>query len=241
MIVLKIIYLLVACLGGYLFGSIPFSVIFGKIVKGPDVREAGVRNPGGMNAVILYGPLIGLTVLFLDFLKGTATIAIIDHVFSIDYFVSEQGQNIWHTLACILGGVCCILGHSYSIWLRFDGGQGLGVYTGIVLYINPLAFLFYNLFIIIIMATRKISVRIGTLIILLLQIVLILFIPIHPPWSLIVSNRFLWEPDFLYAKNGLLLFLLAITLLVRMIHTMLKKSASSTWRISATGEQKFNQ
>ncbi|NHJ84410.1 MAG: glycerol-3-phosphate acyltransferase [Asgard group archaeon] len=236
---INILYVILACLGGYLLGSIPFSVIVSKIFKGPDVREQGVKNPGGMNVVIIYGPLIGIPVLLLDFLKGTVTIAIIDHVFSLDYFVSEQGTNIWYTLACFLGSICCILGHNYSFWLKFDGGQGLGVYTGIILYINPLAFLFYNFFIIVVMITRKVNVRIGSLIVILAQVAFIAFLPIHPPWSLMPFNRFLWEPSFYYFKISLLSFVLAMTLLIRMIQSALRKSASATWRVGEKGGQQF--
>ncbi|MBN1330155.1 MAG: glycerol-3-phosphate acyltransferase [Candidatus Heimdallarchaeota archaeon] len=240
MIGLKILWLILGCLGGYLLGSIPFSVWIGKIVFGKDVRNYNVRNAGGMNAILTLGPAVGIPILFLDFFKGTVTIALIDHIFSLDYFVSLEGINIWHSLACFLGAICCILGHSYSIWLKFDGGQGLGVYTGIVIYINPIVFGFYNIFIIAIMLTKKVNVRVGTLIVILLQSVLIMFIPIDPPWSLMPFNSFPWEPNFLAVKLGLLLFVMGMTMLARTMHSKLKKSKSAAWRIGENAEQKYS-
>ncbi|MFW9923253.1 MAG: glycerol-3-phosphate acyltransferase [Candidatus Thorarchaeota archaeon] len=240
MIGLKILYLVLSCLGGYLLGSIPFSVWTGKLFFGMDVREHNVRNAGGMNAALTFGPAIGITVLFLDFLKGTVTIALIDHLFSMDYFISESGINIWHTLACFLGPFFCVIGHSYSVFLKFDGGQGLGVFTGVSLYLNPFLLVFYDVFIISVMLTKKINVRVATLIALLLEAVLIMFIPISPPWNLMEANRFLWEPDFLEVKLGLLVFIMGMGMLIRMIHSILKKSKSSTWKITDKIEQKFD-
>jgi len=237
---LKILWLILSCIGGYLLGSIPFSVWIGKIAFGKDVRNYNVRNAGGMNAVLTLGPAVGIPILFLDFLKGTVTIALIDHIFSLDYFVSTEGTNIWHSLACFLGSICCILGHNYSIWLKFDGGQGLGVYTGIVIYINPIVFGFYNIFIIVIMLTKKVNVRVGTLLAILLQSVLIMFIPINPPWSLMPFHAFPWEPDFIAVKLGLLLFTMGMTMLVRMVQSKLKHSKSATWRIGENVEQKYS-
>ena len=101
MIFLKIILVCIACLGSYIIGSIPFSVWIGKLVKGTDLRNKKTGNPGGFNALRTFGPKIGLPIMFLDFFKGTITIALLDHLFSFDYFIASNGSNIWHILACI--------------------------------------------------------------------------------------------------------------------------------------------
>ena len=72
MIAIYIVCVILACLVGYLLGSLPFSVWIGTLATGIDLREHGVKNPGGMNAAATYGLKIGLPIIFLDFLKGTA-------------------------------------------------------------------------------------------------------------------------------------------------------------------------
>ena len=133
MAAIDILWLLLAFVGSYLIGSMPSSVWFGKILKGKDVREHHTKNPGGMNAVRTFGLAFGLFILFLDIFKGALTIALLDHLFSLDHFVAMDGSNIWHTLACIIGPGLCVLGHNYSIFmlgrdkegkLRIGGGAG---------------------------------------------------------------------------------------------------------------------
>ena len=54
----------------YLIGSIPFSIIAGKLLKGIDVREYGSGNAGATNTFRVLGKKAGIPVLLLDVLKG---------------------------------------------------------------------------------------------------------------------------------------------------------------------------
>ena len=54
----------------YLLGSIPFSVIAGKLLKGIDIREYGSGNAGATNVFRVLGKKAGLPVLILDIFKG---------------------------------------------------------------------------------------------------------------------------------------------------------------------------
>jgi acyl-phosphate glycerol 3-phosphate acyltransferase len=238
---INILWLSLACLGSYFLGSIPFSVWIGHLFRGKDLREHNVGNPGGMNAVMTFGPAIGILVLFLDFFKGTLTIALIDHLFSIEYFIAENGTNIWYTLAIILGPTFCILGHNYSFWLGFEGGQGVGVFLGVLLYLNPLVFVFHNLFIIGIGLTKKVTVRTGKIIDIFLDTILILLLPLTPPWSLIAVNDFLWENSFIQLKAAVVLLVMALTLLARSLQSVAQNKKTGSWKVGNKGKQQFTK
>ena len=98
MLALKILWIILACAGSFLSGSIPFAVWVSKAAKGKDPRDYNIGNPGAFNSFISFGPTIGYIIIFLDFFKGAFPLAVIDHVFSINYFVAADGSNIWHTL-----------------------------------------------------------------------------------------------------------------------------------------------
>ena len=239
MLAIYILCVILACLGGYLLGSIPFSVWIGKRATGIDLRNHGVKNPGGMNSVVIYGMKIGLPIIILDFLKGSITIALIDQLFSLDFFIAPDGANIWHTLASILGPVCCIAGHNYSIFLKFEGGQGLGVFLGVTWYLNPILFVFYGIGIILAMLLFKANVRIGTLVIIILEIILIMFIRINPPWSHMPEFRFPWTPWFMQVKLAAILLAMFVMIFIRALQALRRQSASATWRVSTDGKREF--
>jgi len=237
---LNILWLVLACLGSYFLGSIPFSVWIGKLVKGVDLRKHNIKNPGGMNAVMTYGRAIGLTIMFLDFSKGSLLIGLIDHIFSLDNFFAPDGSNIWYTLAVILGPMFGILGHNYPVWLKFKGGQGLGVFMGVIWYLNPLLFTFYAVGIIFIVLVVKMNIRYGTMVVILLDIVLSLFIPISPPWVNIHLNEFLWSPSFMHVKLMFVFLGIFVMLFLRAAQAVVQKKKSASWTVGPDGEQIFD-
>ena len=64
------IVFVLAILGSYLIGSIPFSYIAGKLLKGVDLRDHGSGNLGASNTFRIVGAKPGAIVLLLDILKG---------------------------------------------------------------------------------------------------------------------------------------------------------------------------
>ena len=64
-------------------GAIPFSIIFTKILSGKDVREVGDNNPGAVNAWKTGGALIGMSVMFVEFLKAILPIWLAYQYFDI--------------------------------------------------------------------------------------------------------------------------------------------------------------
>ncbi len=133
------LWTIIALLASYLLGCLPTAYLFGRILKGIDIRKVGSGNVGATNAMRVLGRGPGITVLLLDILKGFVAV-----VFLGDYFAAKpvlwQAQNL-----PILMGLCCICGHNWTIFLQFKGGKGIatsfGVLLGLALKINGLNFI----------------------------------------------------------------------------------------------------
>ncbi|MEI7934955.1 MAG: glycerol-3-phosphate acyltransferase, partial [Chlorobiaceae bacterium] len=54
----------------YVIGSIPTSLMAGKMLKGIDIRQFGSGNAGGTNAFRVLGWRPGLIVTLIDIVKG---------------------------------------------------------------------------------------------------------------------------------------------------------------------------
>lgn len=103
----------------YLIGSIPSGLILGKLFWHKDLREHGSHNIGATNAWRTLGKGAGIAVFIADSLKGQAGVAV--------------GLVLVGTpLAAVLGGLFAIIGHSFSIFLRFHGGKGVATSLGVL-------------------------------------------------------------------------------------------------------------
>ena len=236
MITIQILVIITTCICAYVLGSIPFSVWIGTKLKKQDLRKIGVGNPGGFHACTVYGPAIGLLIMLLDFSKGTITIAIIDHLFSIDLFKNTNDQNMWHTLACILGPFFCVIGHNYSIFLKFNGGQGVGIFLGTLFYLNPLLIIIYFLISSIFIGILKMDISYSQLIGIILSVVIALFLPIGPPWSLILDDWVVGKKDSIHLTSSFTLLSISIALLIRFIHQLITEN--KRWTFSLREGQK---
>jgi len=110
----------------YLFGSIPTAYIFGRIIKGTDIRKFGSGNVGATNALRLLGRGWGITVLALDILKGFLPVVILPSIIGIKANISLESF-------CIFVGISCICGHNWTIFLKFKGGKGVATTLGVLL------------------------------------------------------------------------------------------------------------
>lgn len=114
----------------YLIGSLPMSIIVGKIAKGIDVRDYGSGNPGTTNAIRVLGRKLGMLVFFLDVLKGGIVILLI----RMGLFEGLIDFTIVHPFVFALFAV---LGHIYPIFLKFKGGKAVATGVGIFLFYAP--------------------------------------------------------------------------------------------------------
>ena len=103
----------------YLIGSIPSGLILGKLFWHTDLREHGSHNIGATNAWRTLGKRAGIAVFIADSIKGQAGVA--------------MGLLLAGTpLAAVLGGLFAIIGHSFSLFLRFHGGKGVATSLGVL-------------------------------------------------------------------------------------------------------------
>ena len=103
---------------GFWVGSIPFSLIIGKLLAKTDIRTVGDGNPGGTNALKAGGLKAGLPAILLDILKGFLPVCL----------AQKYGLAGWSLLPVCLAPV---LGHAFSPFLRFRGGKALGATGGV--------------------------------------------------------------------------------------------------------------
>jgi acyl phosphate:glycerol-3-phosphate acyltransferase len=113
----------------YLIGSFPSGYLVGKS-QGIDIRQHGSGNIGATNVLRVMGKKWGYLVFFSDSLKGFIAVKV------GVWLASSAGAEA--TLAAVVAGICCIIGHNYTVWLRFKGGKGIATSIGVLLAIVPI-------------------------------------------------------------------------------------------------------
>lgn len=129
----------------YLYGSIPFALVVGKLFYNTDVRESGSGNLGGTNAGRVLGKKAGIAVILLDASKCCISILMAKIIAN---YVGLNGDIIY---PCALA---CVIGHCYPIFAGFRGGKAVSVAIGYALVTNVFAFI---IAMIIFLITLKIS------------------------------------------------------------------------------------
>lgn len=119
-----------SCGAGYLLGSLSSATLIARR-HGVDIFKEGSRNPGATNVKRVLGKAAGNTVFVLDFLKGSAAVAIPLLAASPEY----------REILGILALLAAILGHSFSIFMRFRGGKGVAVTMGGLIVLSPVVVL----------------------------------------------------------------------------------------------------
>ncbi len=143
------ILILIHITAAYVIGSIPTSYIAGKIFKGIDIREHGSGNVGATNAVRVLGVKIGIPVMLVDIFKGAIPVIIARSTLSDIEHASE-----W----LLLVGVATIVGHIFTLFLRFKGGKGVATSAGVFGALTPIALGFaLAVFIILVAVSRYVS------------------------------------------------------------------------------------
>lgn len=142
----------VLCLfGGYMFGLLQTSYIYGKL-NGIDIREHGSGNAGTTNALRVLGKKAGLIVFLGDFCKAIAAVVVTRLVMGHFY-----PDDIYLYIA--YSGIGVVLGHNFPCYLNFRGGKGIAATAGVILgFLDPIIILSCLLtFIIVVAATRYVS------------------------------------------------------------------------------------
>lgn len=118
---------LITILFSYLYGSIPFALVIGLTFFKTDIRKHGSGNPGGSNAGRVLGTKAGLICIILDISKCFVVVALTKYLTPI---LNLPVQTIY------VSALVCVLGHCYSIFLKFQGGKAVSVFFGYILATN---------------------------------------------------------------------------------------------------------
>ena len=113
---MTVVSILLITIIGYFLGAISFAVIIARS-KGVDIFKEGSGNPGATNVKRILGKKWGYTVFALDALKGF-TAARLPLMFYDDDRLA------------VIGLIAAILGHSFSVFLKFRGGKGVATTIG---------------------------------------------------------------------------------------------------------------
>lgn len=151
------------CVFAFLLGAIPFGFLAGK-VKRVDIREHGSKNIGATNVMRVLGKPWGITVLLLDALKG--------------YLPVILAQRAGLSSGWLVGvGLCAILGHIYSPFVRFRGGKGVATSVGVLLGFSwQITLITLAVFLLSVFMTRG-MVSVGSMLGAIAQAILFFFAP----------------------------------------------------------------
>lgn len=119
---------LLAALGGYLLGSIPFGLVITRAAGLGDIRAIGSGNIGATNVLRTGRKDLALATLLLD--AGKAAIALV-----VARWLA--GGSPYEIEIGLVAGGFAFLGHCYPVWLGFKGGKGVATYFGLLLFGMP--------------------------------------------------------------------------------------------------------
>jgi acyl phosphate:glycerol-3-phosphate acyltransferase len=111
----------------YLLGAFPTSYLVSRTFAGIDLRQHGSGNLGATNLYRVLGWRYAIPVALVDIAKGAVPVLV---------FAPQVSTSQLFALAC---GVAAILGHVFSIFVRFKGGKGVATAAGVMLGLTPLA------------------------------------------------------------------------------------------------------
>jgi glycerol-3-phosphate acyltransferase PlsY len=164
---------MVSVLIAYLVGGIPFGLIVVRLMTGADVRTSGSGNIGATNVLRTTGRLAGVLTLLLDVAKGMFAVWLADRL--------TGGSMLWMSMAAL----AVLLGHAFSVWLKFQGGKAVASFVGAFAYLAPVPLLAVMIIFFILLAwTRYLSV--GSIIAAGL-FPLACWMILHPDWPLLVA------------------------------------------------------
>jgi len=109
---------LIALVGGYLIGSVPFGLLLTKAAGLGDIRQVGSGNIGATNVLRTGRKGLAAATLILDGLKGAVAVLLARQ------FLGDQDLVV---------GTAAVLGHLFPVWLGFRGGKGVATGLGVLL------------------------------------------------------------------------------------------------------------
>ena len=106
----------------YLIGAIPTAYIFGRLLKGVDIRQHGSGNVGATNAFRVLGKNPGIAVLAIDILKGVIPTTLVANIFKFN-----------DPVTLVIIGLVAVAAHNWTVFLQFKGGKGIATSLGVLI------------------------------------------------------------------------------------------------------------
>ncbi len=113
----------------YFIGAIPVGYIIGRVFFNTDITKKGSGNIGFANVAQYLGLKAAFTVFLLDYAEGFLAVLIVKLLF---------GTPVLNAIAALL----VVLGHDFSVFMKFRGGKGASTTYGALTILSPLATLF---------------------------------------------------------------------------------------------------
>src|SRR5918995_6437465 len=110
----------IAIFAAYLLGSVSFAVLVSKLMRLPDPRSYGSKNPGATNVLRTGSKVAAVLTLVGDAAKGGVA------VWLASYFTDQ--------LAAV--GLAALLRHLYPVFHRFQGGKGVATAARVLLALD---------------------------------------------------------------------------------------------------------
>jgi glycerol-3-phosphate acyltransferase PlsY len=107
----------------YLLGSISFAIVVSRLMRLPDPRSYGSKNPGATNVLRTGKKVAAVLTLAGDAGKGWLAVWLAWY-FTLDATVAA------------LAGLAAFLGHLYPVYYRFQGGKGVATAAGVLFGLN---------------------------------------------------------------------------------------------------------
>jgi len=121
---------------GYLLGSIPVGYLLTKRQAKVDVTQYGSGKIGTTNVLRTAGRKSAAMVGTMDLLKGVVAVVLAGLIVERGYLV--VGNFGFGTLvAQVLAALAAVVGHNWSIFLRFRGGRGVATFFGGLVALCP--------------------------------------------------------------------------------------------------------
>jgi len=115
-------------LAAYLLGSISFAIVTSKVMRLPDPRSYGSKNPGATNVLRSGSRIAAALTLVGDAGKGWLAVWLA---------ALYTGEAPAAGLDAALAGLCAFLGHLFPVFHRFRGGKGVATAAGVLVGLDP--------------------------------------------------------------------------------------------------------
>ena len=103
-------------LAAYCIGSVSFAIVVSRLMRLPDPRSYGSRNPGATNVLRTGKKAAAVLTLAGDAGKGWLAV----------YLAAQLGGDI------PAAGLAVFIGHLYPVFHRFQGGKGVATAAGVL-------------------------------------------------------------------------------------------------------------